>query len=141
MNKNKLCVLDESKLCDDCGECMRCDLDPNKICDNCCRCIAMEDEGKEFRSRTITKEGLEGLPRRDVAPIYKKAQPKPKPMKQWDPADEPTELTPELVDYWEKILIEHGEAPADDGFGEIEVAPRNPVYGRRARKSRAPEED
>ena len=35
----KICVLDESKLCDDCGECSVCDLDPNKICDNCMQCL------------------------------------------------------------------------------------------------------
>ena len=35
----KLCVLDESRFCVDCGECGRCDLDPNKICDNCMRCV------------------------------------------------------------------------------------------------------
>jgi len=31
----KLCILDEAKICNDCGECSRCDLDPEKICDNC----------------------------------------------------------------------------------------------------------
>ena len=36
---NKYCVLDETKICDDCGECNICDLDPNKICDNCMKCI------------------------------------------------------------------------------------------------------
>lgn len=35
----KFCVLDENKICDDCGECQRCDLDPNKICDNCMKCV------------------------------------------------------------------------------------------------------
>lgn len=35
----KMCVLDDSKRCDDCGECQRCDLDPNKICDNCMKCV------------------------------------------------------------------------------------------------------
>ena len=35
----KVCVLDENKLCDDCGECNVCDLDPNKICDNCMKCL------------------------------------------------------------------------------------------------------
>lgn len=35
----KYCVLDENKLCDDCGECNVCDLDPNKICDNCMKCL------------------------------------------------------------------------------------------------------
>ncbi len=35
----RMCVLDESKVCTDCGECDRCDLDPNKICDNCMKCV------------------------------------------------------------------------------------------------------
>lgn len=35
----KRCVLDESKICDECGECQRCDLDPSKICDNCMKCV------------------------------------------------------------------------------------------------------
>ncbi len=35
----KRCVLDDNKLCTDCGECNRCDLDPDKICDNCCKCL------------------------------------------------------------------------------------------------------
>lgn len=35
----KYCVLDETKICNDCGECSVCDLDPNKICDNCMKCI------------------------------------------------------------------------------------------------------
>ncbi len=39
MESEKRCVLDDSKLCDDCGECNVCDLDPNKICDNCMKCL------------------------------------------------------------------------------------------------------
>lgn len=35
----KRCILDEDKLCNDCGECNVCDLDPNKICDNCMKCL------------------------------------------------------------------------------------------------------
>jgi len=35
----KYCLLDETKVCDDCGECNVCDLDPNKICDNCMKCL------------------------------------------------------------------------------------------------------
>ncbi len=35
----KYCVLEDGKICDDCGECNVCDLDPNKICDNCMKCI------------------------------------------------------------------------------------------------------
>ncbi len=36
----KRCVLDEDKICNECGECQRCDLDPNKICDNCMKCVS-----------------------------------------------------------------------------------------------------
>lgn len=39
MMEEKMCVLDETKVCDDCGECDRCDLDPHKICDNCMKCV------------------------------------------------------------------------------------------------------
>lgn len=35
----KMCLLDENKICDECGECTRCDLDPNKLCDNCMKCV------------------------------------------------------------------------------------------------------
>lgn len=36
----KICVLDKSKICDDCGLCEdRCELDPSKICDNCFKCL------------------------------------------------------------------------------------------------------
>jgi len=38
-DENGKCVLDEEKICDDCGECDMCDLDPSKICDNCGACI------------------------------------------------------------------------------------------------------
>ena len=41
--EKRVCVLDESKICDDCGECQRCDLDPSKICDNCMRCVKKSD--------------------------------------------------------------------------------------------------
>ena len=36
---NKRCVLDENKICNECGECQKCDLDPEKICDNCMKCV------------------------------------------------------------------------------------------------------
>ena len=37
------CILDETKLCDICGECDRCDLDSSKICDNCGKCLDIKD--------------------------------------------------------------------------------------------------
>lgn len=47
------CVLDETKICDNCGECNVCDLDPNKICDNCMKCM-----GESFDFRAITIAGI-----------------------------------------------------------------------------------
>lgn len=35
----KYCVLEDGKLCDNCGQCNMCDLDPNKVCDNCMKCL------------------------------------------------------------------------------------------------------
>lgn len=37
--EEKYCVLQEGKICDDCGQCNMCDLDPNKVCDNCMQCL------------------------------------------------------------------------------------------------------
>ncbi len=50
MAKPRMCILDETKVCDGCGECDRCDLDPNKICDNCMQCM---DNGADYRAITI----------------------------------------------------------------------------------------
>ena len=37
--EKRMCVLEDNKVCDDCGQCNLCDLDPTKICDNCMKCI------------------------------------------------------------------------------------------------------
>lgn len=55
MSDNRMCVLDETKVCDNCGECDRCDLDPNKICDNCMKCL--KSDGAEYRAIQI--DGVE----------------------------------------------------------------------------------
>lgn len=54
----KMCVLDETVECNNCGECLRCDLDPNKICDNCMKCVIKE--GTEYRAIQITGVELPG---------------------------------------------------------------------------------
>lgn len=51
MPKVKMCMLEDDKVCDGCGECDRCDLDPEKICDNCMKCMG---EAVDFRAITIT---------------------------------------------------------------------------------------
>ena len=48
--ERKICLLDEAKLCDDCGECTRCDLDPEKLCDNCMKCV---ESGAEYNAVEI----------------------------------------------------------------------------------------
>lgn len=37
--EEKRCLLNEGRICVDCGECARCDLDPDKLCDNCMKCV------------------------------------------------------------------------------------------------------
>ncbi len=48
----RMCVLFDGKICDDCGECKRCDLDPNKACDNCMKCIFTD---ADYRAIVIDK--------------------------------------------------------------------------------------
>ncbi len=42
----KYCVLDDEKICDNCGECEVCDLDPKKKCDNCGKCLGMDADSR-----------------------------------------------------------------------------------------------
>ena len=46
----KMCVLEDGKICNDCGQCSVCDLDPNKICDNCMKCV---NSGAEYNAIEI----------------------------------------------------------------------------------------
>ena len=45
---NEKCILNEDKICNNCGECDKCDLDSAKICDNCGRCLDDGDDYKEI---------------------------------------------------------------------------------------------
>lgn len=47
------CILDETKLCDNCGECEMCDLDKTKYCDNCGKCISIDDEYAKIKIEDI----------------------------------------------------------------------------------------
>ena len=44
----KKCILNEEKICDECGECDFCDLNPFNRCDNCGKCIDSSDEYREL---------------------------------------------------------------------------------------------
>ena len=50
----KQCVLNDYKICDECGECQKCDLDPDKICDNCMKCL-----GDEVDFRAVSISGIQ----------------------------------------------------------------------------------
>ena len=43
-NKTKYCVMEDNKICDNCGQCLYCDYNPLKLCDNCCKCINFSDD-------------------------------------------------------------------------------------------------
>ena len=47
------CILDENKMCNDCGECDKCDLDNNKICDNCGKCIGMDADSRAIEIEDV----------------------------------------------------------------------------------------
>ena len=50
---NDKCILDENKICNDCGECDKCDLDSNKVCDNCGKCIGMDAESRAIEIEDV----------------------------------------------------------------------------------------
>lgn len=53
----KMCVLEDNKICNECGDCSYCDLNPFKQCTNCGRCI---DSGEEYRELKIDGIRLPG---------------------------------------------------------------------------------
>lgn len=42
--KYNICILEDNKICDDCGRCDICDINPEKTCDNCGLCIEEIDD-------------------------------------------------------------------------------------------------
>lgn len=98
----KSCILNESKICNDCGNCNVCDLDPNKICDNCCKCI--EDNGKEYNELNLS----DYLNRTDKTEILSDTE-----YKEWslenahyEPSDFLEKIDPKLLSEWEAKLHE-----------------------------------
>lgn len=53
----KMCVLEDGKICNDCGECEYCDLNPFKKCTNCGRCIDSEEEYRELKIDQVILPG------------------------------------------------------------------------------------
>ncbi len=52
------CVLDENKICNDCGECDKCDIDPSKKCDNCGKCIGMDADSRAIEIEDIIEKSV-----------------------------------------------------------------------------------
>lgn len=57
----KKCILDERKICDECGECDFCDLNPFKRCDNCGKCLELDAEYRELKIDDVIINGKRKL--------------------------------------------------------------------------------
>ena len=55
---SKICVLDDGKICDNCGECNLCDLDSSKQCDNCGKCIGMDADIRAIEIEDVVLKNL-----------------------------------------------------------------------------------
>ena len=47
------CILDETKLCTNCGECDKCDLEPDKLCNNCGKCIGLDADSRAIEIEDV----------------------------------------------------------------------------------------
>ena len=47
------CMLDENKICTDCGECDKCDITPEKTCDNCGKCIGLDADSRAIEIEDV----------------------------------------------------------------------------------------
>ena len=47
------CILEENKVCTNCGECDRCDMDSSKLCDNCGKCIGLDADSRAIEIEDI----------------------------------------------------------------------------------------
>ena len=78
----KMCVLEENKICDECGQCLYCDLDPQKLCDNCCKCIE-EDLQEDYKTIEISEIIPYGPIESESAPKDQDADANTKPYKRY----------------------------------------------------------
>lgn len=53
MLMNEKCILDETKVCDNCGECDKCDLEQGKLCDNCGKCIGFDADSRAIEIEDV----------------------------------------------------------------------------------------
>jgi hypothetical protein len=53
---SKICILDDTKICNNCADCEVCDLEPGKVCDNCAKCLDEKDYSSINIDRIIIDE-------------------------------------------------------------------------------------
>jgi hypothetical protein len=140
----KKCILYEGKICNDCGECMRCDLDPNKICDNCGKCLRRSDDD-EFQSIVVNAEDIYGKkgeePEEDLFEDDEELSEEEKAFNAFldAPIDlhvpEPIEVDPELAAKWDEILRKYEEEEKKNEAPD-EPEPEIAIRGSRKRRHR-----
>jgi len=110
------CILDNSKICDDCGECHFCDLNPDKICDNCCKCIQQENADKIEIPLNKLYEAMEQQPASEDLEFFDEMPDFESDTEAFDGSIlDPLEIDPELMREWETRLAdleEPGQPPA-----------------------------
>lgn len=135
----KKCILYDDKICNDCGECMRCDLDPNKICDNCGKCLKT-NTNDEFLNLYVRAEDMhveDSSDDRDDEELTEEE----KAFNEFldAPIDlqlpEPLEVDPELAAQWEAILRKYEEEELKEEAPDIQE-PEISIHGSRKRRHR-----
>lgn len=137
----KKCILYDDKICNDCGECLRCDLDPNKICDNCGKCLKTNTDD-EFLNLYVRAEDMhteEILDSEENDPAELTEEEKAFNAFLDAPIDlhlpEPLEIDPELVAKWEEILRQY-EANETANEAPDLPEPEISMHGSRKRRHR-----
>ena len=135
----KKCILYDDKICNDCGECMRCDLDPNKICDNCGKCLKT-NTNDEFLNLYVRAEDMhveDPYDGRDDEELTEEEKAFNEFLEA--PIDlqlpEPLEVDPELAAQWEAILRKYEEEELKEEAPDIQE-PEISIHGSRKRRHR-----
>ena len=140
----KKCVLYDDKICDDCGECMRCDLDPTKLCDNCGKCLKKNDDD-EFLSIVVHAQDAEALdefgyldPDSEEEEELTEEETKIRAILE-APLDlmlpPPIKIDPELQAKWERILADYEEEEKKKEEPDVQL-PEIGLHGSRKRRKK-----
>ncbi len=139
----KKCILYDGKICNDCGECMRCDLDPNKICDNCGKCLR-KGEDDEFQSVILNADDIYGKADPESEEEFfddEELTDEEKALNAFldEPIDlripEPLEVDPELAAKWDEILRKYEEEEQKNEAPDVSE-PEIGLHGSRKRRHR-----